>query len=1207
MKHYLKQNLKRFLALMLCVFIILPSVSNLLPYIIQLFPTVYASDYKKGESDEDNGYDYYIVEGKDVEKLFDFGISDIEADKLISWVLTFKTYTVIKDDGSNYTIFFNTPNLQSIVKNQVIGGIDDGYTDGTYDVNETQWIVPVGKSTNKVNAITKYGFNIANNTYMGEYPKAVMSVAGIVPDGFWSGLWRGFLSLFGASFLNAPNADNFNTITYLNHGYKDDQYWLIEFFEKYYITYLVNNIAVNSYDGDTYFTSPENLIEETITDDEKTNAENYQSKHEDEYKSICAKLELYNTFTSAGIADVSTGDFAGLSGKQNGFITESDATATIWTTALTWEDITMSSYATTVTENSATYQEKWNAFKSDYSSVLSAAAVAYSLNGSPEYNDTNGQVSLAAAVSTGVKRVTYYDTTDKKTKTVAVGDFDSSRCQSLDTAYVYYTETGGTKIPYAKYKAAVTSDAWFFAYSFEQSDWISASEQSIYDTYNEKQTVLDNYDAFIDKFNIGEETNLTQPKLFYRQCLITNEGDDDECWSTEYGDKTTISLATLYAYKGLYKTVNTTGRSTITEKEAQRVLKQIQSETGPYYTEVLRNVVILMCLSALAQGDDGPFVLATSTSSDIRVMPYDTESMVPADKINYACSDPRVDLYKSHIVGGLISDFSITFGFSIFIKPQTALIKLGGKITEISIFMQELCNFDILDGYGLSPVNMWDSIYAAILMGGITLYFIIITVYSIFKMGSQAGKRVVIAFLLLVLELGIVTCIAINPNYFWNRLKTIDTTLINLGESTSLIYNTESLDYLFDGVEDQEVTYYMPYLDMWSKYNTGYGMLDDEQVIVIDEEEIPETKEIKVPKLHGNDIGHYSVMLADSFSYYGDSDSVLYSIVENGNTYNGPYINNNAYRVVDHFLAPRAKVTYIDDETLSLSVSENENYNGEFQSGFIDLIVKLFNCLLSCFLSLIKLMTFIWQWFMFYTLVFKILLSKFESKEKSGKEIAIEVFAPTLAMIMIGAYSGIVLYIGMSVEGIIGICVELMLFSLTFIILKWWKKLRYGSLFPGSLNWVIMVIDAITAKMNGRRSQHRINRENKVITDRLIELSKQNGVDLKPEDANNITKLAELFFNRPNGDRHYTTTREDINEMYDLIYQRFANAADSNGGKSLDHIDPSGFATICYIQEKERREGKTNQTNCSNKLCAYNKKGKCRLNKDPDTCDKNNE
>ena len=282
-----KEWLKQFICMTVCLITLLTPVSE-----------AFADDYKKTDSDE--GATYYISDGKDFKKLFDFTLKDVP--DILSWIFDFKTYTVIKEyeneDGDTvYKGYFNTPNLQMIVKNEVISLISDGYTDTTYDVNETEHFVEVGKNADHVNAITRYGFEIPSYTYMGEYPKEVMSPAGIVPSPkkWWEVLWTAIKALFGVSFLKAPDADNFNSIKYMNHEYLDKSDYVLRFFSKYYLKYFEDKLIVDEAvkfddDGDAdgtgkYFSGPEEVMDLTVTEKAKKAAEKYTEKYENEYLS----------------------------------------------------------------------------------------------------------------------------------------------------------------------------------------------------------------------------------------------------------------------------------------------------------------------------------------------------------------------------------------------------------------------------------------------------------------------------------------------------------------------------------------------------------------------------------------------------------------------------------------------------------------------------------------------------------------------------------------------------------------------------------------------------------------------------------------------------------------------------------------------------------------------------------------------------------
>ena len=139
-----KEWLKQFLAVCICAITILST-----------FSPAFADDYVESDSGDDATY--YIIEGKDVDSLFDFSIWNIP--DIVSWMFQFKTYTVIKkyedkDGDTQYKCYFNTPNLQSIVKNSVISLVSDGYTDDTYKIEDTEWVVKVGQNASSENVMT---------------------------------------------------------------------------------------------------------------------------------------------------------------------------------------------------------------------------------------------------------------------------------------------------------------------------------------------------------------------------------------------------------------------------------------------------------------------------------------------------------------------------------------------------------------------------------------------------------------------------------------------------------------------------------------------------------------------------------------------------------------------------------------------------------------------------------------------------------------------------------------------------------------------------------------------------------------------------------------------------------------------------------------------------------------------------------------------
>ena len=1207
--------IKKFLCLLCCFMIVITSFSG----------TVFAGDYDKYDSTDDDGQDnaatYYIIEGEDFAALWDFGLGDY--DNLLNWIWDFRTYTVIKkytnDEGEVvYRGYFNTPNLQHLAKNYVTSLLADGYTDDTYDVNETEWLVNVGADAPSVNVITKYGFDVPSYSYNGEYPKEIMTVAGVIPTSFWDTLWRAVKAFFGASFIKAPDASNFNTITYLNHGYVDKEDFLTQFFCDYYIPYFLARLATgdssvsnttgyvdpNSNDNLYYFDDIEDFIEQTVTNEENESAEDWISDNVDFYKQYKKIQYGWNNFNSATPTSLSR---FGFSYGRNGWSNDDETTRLSYIGLDSGADEVVVNLAhsdqgnTTTTAGAELPYENCEEFlrlQNDYLSAVrtwwnsdknnNAAILQSIILNNPEHeyyndmltgnisdvvaffdekingnNDDTAQVvirCLSESAPIGdwwLKRnlndvmnpnsedfdnsnnvdiqISTTDYADMSTTAIIVQEIDYSTASNqadidawnntpeneregdcpepeynntVDHTYTYATETlyyrrgsdpdNFTGCGTIDYDALMSFyEICLPNYTFTEENWLDPSMLTLMSRYDDCVEITNKWDHFNAICNMVADDDDFKPEgdgmrgIAYSQCLITvSDGqEENSCINNDYGEETTITVGSLLGYSGLYQltpdwdmnqcldspdstAVNMywlehpdiyVDATTLTPEVSHRIINFIKNASGPHYSDVMSKLVIIMLFNAADAGDIEPFTKIHS--DDVRVMPYDTASLTLADANNYSVTDPRVDIYKEQIIGGFVADMTISFsGIFKFFTPQKTLITIIGKITEFSVFMQQLCNFDLLDEYGLSPTTIWGaSGFAAFVMACLVLYFIFKTVkcvINICKNSHNSSNKVLVGFLVLFLELGFIVAIWANPDKSWNTIKQLESSIINLGEYGTL-YNHEELTYLFGDAADMEVTYYFPYLDAWSKYNTGYGILAQQQLL--DEtQDLPELQKFENPKLGSNDIGHWSVLLMDSFEYHGHSNSVYNSISimdDEGNfeNVNGIVINNNAYRVVDHFLAPRVDFDESDDgSSIDMDVTANENYNGEFQRGVADLFVKLLLAIFICFLSMIKLLTFFWQWYMFYIFFFRVVLGKLAEGKSWGK-ILLQTFAPTAAMIIEGSFVGISLEIGMNLEGFLGVVVIIGLFILTLYMISWWYQLGNGAYFPGTLKWVYAV------------------------------------------------------------------------------------------------------------------------------------------------------
>lgn len=1176
-----KEWVKQFLAVILCIVVL-----------VCAFPSniVYADNYVKEDSDD--GYAYYIVDGKSVKALFNFSIGkDVIGNKVMDWLFNFKSFTVIKEHTNKdtgeleYKVYFNTPNLQSIVKNEVISIVADGYTENTYDVNETEWAVPVGNNADNVNAYTKYGFAIPNYTYMGEYPKEVMSIAGIVPKGFWAGVWRAILSIFGVSFIDAPDASNFNTISYLNHQYKDDSDLILTIFEKYYLKYFVNQINKSN------FATPQELIAASVTSAENEAAESYTKAHKDEFNEIKKKYEVYTMITKPDPNNedervtafnqyvlfgttINRNQLEYDTGNRSYLVDKSGQKIVYFTLDGDLENLEkvekindkklgdwivetapinrVSRYANLLKDklNSENVSDRariinnmnmlaqaydsslpivnTNSSDRDLVRVWFAASCAETSTKATKnitvksYSSSKNSTNLNSFYSNWSSNKTIEDKDDPMPKEATSSNTsDTSDSSSSSSTTKYYKKpfrnvysTNSTLSYGSSYKMSLQDYVNFIAnYSlfggfdnFVIDDFLTHEEQLLYDIYTKNEKIQSNYKAFKDRFSKNEKkVDKKNSTIGYSQCLIKSE-KSKECISKDEGNgATTISVASLYAYSGLYKITENITSDELTPNQAMEVITKIKAYTGPFYEEVLSNMLIIML--TIASNNNDLSLSDEVMKDDPRVMPFDVDQMPENDRANYDVVDPRVTIYKSHIIGNLISNLELDFSISrilIYIKPQQLLVNLGGKISEIAVFLQRMCSFDVFDDLGLSPTKMWSSAFITLMMMLLALFFIVKTVAAILNTQKRASTaHIVVRFIVLVLELGFAVVFMANPEKQWNNIKRIQKNIVSLGELTSVAANSPKTAYLF-GDDSPETLYYLPYLDLWSKYNTGYGINDDEQIMDVnrDKAELREYDPDEF-KIGDKPIQHYSVLLADSFSYYGSSTSVASAVILNGNSYNGETINNNAYRVVDHFLAPRVELIKNGDN-LQLEVRDNENYNNEFQSGgFFDLLCKLLTCVLLCLLSIIKFFTFLWQWYLLYILVFKIILGR-GVENKAWKEIILETFMPTFIMVLIGLYSGIILQVCLNMSGILGMIFIGFLFFLTFLIFKWWRSLSGGRFFPKTLGWLYILTCS---------KQHHRMKNTERLRQQAENSARDAGITLTKEEQGQFDKRTAKFFN----------------------------------------------------------------------------------------------
>ena len=711
-------------------------------------------------------------------------------------------------------------------------------------------------------------------------------------------------------------------------------------------------------------------------------------------------------------------------------------------------------------------------------------------------------------------------------------------------------------------------------------NWMKACRQLIIfqQHFNARQVTI----TSTPLLGIKLSENIDKRHLYYSQCMITNKGGENECWSDEYSDeRVTISLADIWAFSGLYKAIDFGKYANpetryLSREDAIIVINTIKNYTGPYFADVMDKMITLMYEVEEALGEDNCSIIGNRCIikrkvDDYRVMPYDVNSMTDADKTNFTIVDPRVKLYTDTFVGGLVSEFTFKLNLGVYIKIQPVIVNLAGKLTEYSVFFQQLINFETFENWGLSPASMWQNAFVTIVLLALVLIFILKTTSATIKyLLGKGGSivKIISMFLVLFIELGLFTAISIDPEKSWNIIKTNVTRAINIGEQ--LILSDNELQYLFGSGDDRDpaTAYYLPYLDAWSIYNTGYGLFSYQQIIentpTSDSDDHDDVRErwglfesgdnANWPKIKDNKIEHWSILLLDSFEYHGDNYSLLSIKDEDGRWVNGKRINNNAYRVVDHFLAPRISLTKTNDK-ITLTTTQNENYNGQFQSGFITLLTKLLNVILILCLSIIKFLIFIWLWYQLYIFLFKVILAR-GGEKKSWKDILIDVFSPILGMIVLGAYVGLCIRINAYLVGIIGLLAEVGLFIVTAIIIRWWSN--KPKIFPKTLLPIAALLNMKQTKRKYEMRKSAIESENE---------ARRHG-DTDEHDINDPVKDREYYFDESNNIRDKFRTRERQKEIESWI-KRVRIRAESG----ITISDKDKAALLSYMRYT-RQEGK---------------------------------
>jgi len=523
--------------------------------------------------------------------------------------------------------------------------------------------------------------------------------------------------------------------------------------------------------------------------------------------------------------------------------------------------------------------------------------------------------------------------------------------------------------------------------------------------------------------------------------------------------------------------------------DATKILQKIQSDWGIIYTEVMNNFVIMVQNVVEANGVE----VDVEEFIDPRVMPYDIETLsIKEDLDLMTVLDPRVDIYKNESAAGgaLLTGKFDALRLIDKTSVPTIIINLAGKCTRLAVFFTQISNFEWLDNIGLSPTKLWKEFPSTIIILLLCLLFIlkfVRIVYGYVVKGDRGIHHLIRAGLALIIMMAIVSLLTAQADSTWSLFKRGTNIVLNSGETLTL-QNKDNIKELYGTSTDTgSISYYIPYFNLWSKYNTGYNLEDPEQKLSGPNNGTPETVDMKIPKLGGKSTSVWSVVLADSFRYNGRNEYVFTGITnEEGKSINGTVINSNAYRVVDHFLAPRVEV---DESSLlhkdnlirkdvysingAITNTVNENYNGQLQNlSIMTLLANLIGIFNLTVISLVKMLTFMWLWYMMYTFLFNIILGA--SSNHNMKQVLIKTFSPVLYLAGLSIYASLIIALNMYVEGFIGILISLVLVYATIVIINTWHNGRY---FPATLKPIYAILHPVSSAIGIKNWKSRVEDE----------------------------------------------------------------------------------------------------------------------------------
>ena len=442
------------------------------------------------------------------------------------------------------------------------------------------------------------------------------------------------------------------------------------------------------------------------------------------------------------------------------------------------------------------------------------------------------------------------------------------------------------------------------------------------------------------------------------------------------------------------------------ENTPRDISLKLQENCGINYFTVVKNI-ILFGIENGAQSFD---------STPQRIMPYQRDTLRSFDKTSLV-PDPRSE-YVTELFG--LADLQINFNlFSIVLnKLRGIVLSFSGTITKWTLMLNKVTNFSLIDpdseDMKINVMMLWQSSLSVLFIMICLILLVLLTLKGIIDnvKGKQSILQISIKFVSGLILTSFLFFLSTQPASFISSVKNFGNLFFNMGTQT-VMSNSFTSNFIKEGAsaEDKiDCAYWISYFSIWSKYQTGVDMTSNSNKILLSN--INNEPEQQENPLYGAS--------NDQANYIKDSDfNGLWSLILAESFTEGSKINNNAYRVVDHFLAPRINYERIDQKGDGvepiLSSTTNKNYERKLQS-YIDLGTFLFIILifLAVLIKLVLFLEFIYELVM---LQIHLALSSINPKmiKRTFKEFGVSLLRVGLWDIVIA----IIIFMSININGLL--------------------------------------------------------------------------------------------------------------------------------------------------------------------------------------------